>query len=157
MKTPIVTLSTFIVFLTPTSMVREPFLMLLIRSRVLEEDLASWFVKFSESIQDSEPDNWLKSNVMVSLTLSTIHKDTEFQDGSWTDKRITRKERTFKLHQTFLKPSWERISKDCTRSDATRVSDTNGDLRSEVNTLRPQVEEERLLVSKERKSDFVFI
>ena len=90
---------------------------------------------------------------MVLPTSSTIQKDTESQDGSSTDKRITRKERTSKLLLTSFKPNSEKTSKDCTRSDVTRVLDTNGDSRSEVNTLRPPVEEERLSVSKERKND----
>ena len=91
---------------------------------------------------------------MVLLTLSATLKDTEFQDGSSTDKRITRKERTSKLLQTSSKPSSEKTSKDCIKSDVTKVSDTNGVLRSEVSTPKPQEEEERLLVSKERKNDF---
>ena len=139
-------------------MVREPFLMLLIKLKVLEEDLVSSSVKSSESTQDSEPDNWPKPNVMVLPTSSTILKDTESQDGSSTDKRITRKERTSKSLLTSLKPNSEKTSKDCTKSDVTRVLDTNGDLRSEVNTPKPLVEEEKLSVSKERKNDtFVHI
>ena len=138
-------------------MVREPFLMLLIKLKVLEEDLVSSSVKSSESTQDSEPDNWPKPNVMVLPTSSTIQKDTESQDGSSTDKRITRKERTSKSLLTSFKPNSEKTSKDCTRWDVTRVLDTNGDLRSEVNTPRPPVEEEKLSVSKERKNDLLYV
>jgi len=43
--------------------------------------------------------------------------------------------------------------KDFIKLDATRVSDTNGDLKSEVNTPKLLVEEERPSVSKERKND----
>jgi len=92
---------------------------------------------------------------MVSLTSSTILKDTESQDGSSTDKKITRKARTSKSLPTSSKPSSEKTSKDFIRSDVTRVSDTNGDSRSEVNTLKPQAEEEKPSVSKERKSDCI--
>jgi len=86
-----------------------------------------------------------------------IQKDTEFQDGSSTDKKITRKERTSKSHLTSSKPNSEKISKDYIKSDVTKVLDTNGVSRSEVNTPRQQAEEEKPSVSKERKSDFVFI
>ena len=43
--------------------------------------------------------------------------------------------------------------KGCLKSDAIAVSGTNGDSKSEDNILRPLVEEEKLLVSKERKND----
>ena len=80
-------------------------------------------------------------------------KDMESQDGFWTDKEITEKEKIYKLLPTFCKPSWERISKECIKLDATRVLDTNGDLKLEVSTPKPQEEEERLSVSKKRKND----
>ena len=43
--------------------------------------------------------------------------------------------------------------KDYTKSDVIKVSDTNGDLRLEVNTQKQQEEEERQSVLKERKND----
>jgi hypothetical protein len=78
----------------------------------------------------------------------------ESQDGSLTEIKISKKVKIFKSHPIFLKQNSEKISKDCTRSDVTKVLDTNGDLKSEVNTLKLLVEEEKLSVSKERKSDF---
>lgn len=83
----------------------------------------------------------------------TIQKDTESQDGSWTDKEITEKVRTFKSLPTFYKQNSEKISKECTKSDAIKVLDTNGDSKLEGSILRPLVEEERQLVWKERKND----
>jgi hypothetical protein len=75
------------------------------------------------------------------------------QDGSWTDKKIIKKVKIFKWLQTFFKLNSEKILKDFTKSDVIKVSDTNGDLRLEDNTLRQQVEEEKQSVSKERKND----
>jgi hypothetical protein len=59
------------------------------------------------------------------------------------------------LHQTFFKPNLEKILKDYIKSDVTKVLDINGVLKLEVNTLKPPAEEEKQLVSKERKSDFI--
>jgi len=86
-------------------MEKEPSHTLLIKSKVLEEDSDSLSAKFSESTQNSELVNSLKLNVTVSPTLLMIQKDTESQDGSLTDKKITRKERTFKSPPTFSKPN----------------------------------------------------
>lgn len=82
-------------------------------------------------------------------------KDMVSQDGSLTDKKIIKKERIFKSHQTSFKLNSERILKDYTKSDATKVLDTNGVSKLEVNILKQLVEEERLSVYKERKSDFI--
>jgi len=82
-----------------------------------------------------------------------ILRDTEYQDGSSIDREISSKERTFKLPLTFSKPSSEKILKDCSRSEVTVVSDTNGDLKSEDSTPKLPEEEEKLLVSRERKND----
>ena len=84
-----------------------------------------------------------------------IQKDTAFPDGSWIDKEISSKERISKLPPTSSKPSSEKISKDYSRSEATVVSDTNGDSESEDNTPKPPEEEEKLSVSRERKNDSV--
>ncbi len=89
------------------------------------------------------------------LTSLLTLKDTASPDGSLTDKRITRKERISKLLQTSSKPSSEKTSKDCIKSDVIKVSDTNGVSRSEVNTPKPQAEEEKPSVSKERKNDCI--
>jgi hypothetical protein len=43
--------------------------------------------------------------------------------------------------------------KECIKSDAIKVFDTNGDLKSEDNTQKLQEEEEKLSVYKERKDD----
>ena len=43
--------------------------------------------------------------------------------------------------------------KECIKSDAIKVFDTNGDLKSEDSTLRLQEEEEKLSVYKERNDD----
>ena len=80
-------------------------------------------------------------------------KDTESQDGSWIDKEISSKERIFKSPPTFSKPNSEKILKDCSRSEVTVVSDTNGDSESEDNTPKLPEEEEKLSVSRERKND----
>jgi hypothetical protein len=82
-------------------------------------------------------------------------KDTESQDGSWIDKEISSKERISKLPPMFSKLSSERISKDCSRSEATVVSDTSGEWESEDNIPKLLEEEEKLSVSKERKNDSV--
>jgi len=92
---------------------------------------------------------------MVLLILLMIPKDTEFQDGSLTEIKISKKVKIFKLLLTSFKQNLEKILKDFIKSDVTRVSDTNGVLKSEANTLRQQVEEEKLLVLKERKSDCI--
>ena len=47
--------------------------------------------------------------------------------------------------------------KDFIKSDVTKVSDINGDLKLEDNTQKLLVEEEKLLVSKERKNDYAYI
>ena len=47
--------------------------------------------------------------------------------------------------------------KDYIKSDVTKVSDINGDLKLEDNTQKLLAEEEKLLVSKERKNDYVYI
>jgi hypothetical protein len=73
-----------------------------------------------------------------------IHKDTESQDGSSTEIKILNKVKIFKSHLTSFKLNLEKILKGCTRSDVIKVSGTNGDLKSEVNTLKQQEEEERL-------------
>ncbi len=45
------------------------------------------------------------------------------------------------------------MSRDCSKSEATAVSDTNGDSKLEDNTPRLPEEEEKLSVSRERKND----
>jgi len=92
---------------------------------------------------------------MVLLILLMILKDTEFQDGSSTEIKISKKVKISKLLLTSFKQNLEKILKDFIKSDVTKVSDTNGVLKLEVNTLRQQVEEEKLLVLKERKSDCI--
>jgi hypothetical protein len=76
-----------------------------------------------------------------------------YQDGSSIDREISSKERIFKLHPTFSKPSSEKILKDYSRSEVTVVSDINGDSKSEGNTPKLPVEEEKPSVSRERKND----
>jgi hypothetical protein len=78
----------------------------------------------------------------------------ESLDGSSTELKITKKERTCKLPPTFSKPNSEKILKDCTRSKPTEVSDTDGVSESEVNTPRQPAVVEAQLVWKERKSDY---
>jgi hypothetical protein len=92
---------------------------------------------------------------MVLLILLMILKDTEFQDGSSTETKISKKVKISKLLLTSFKQNLEKILKDFIKSDVTKVSDTNGVLKLEVNTQRQQVEEEKLLVLKERKSDCI--
>jgi len=94
---------------------------------------------------------------MVLPTSLTTHKDTESQDGSLTEIKISKKVKISKSHLTFFKLNLEKISKDYIKSDVTKVLDINGVLKLEVNTLKPPAEEEKQLVSKERKSDFIFI
>jgi len=136
--------NTFIVFSTPTLMVREPFPSLWTKLRVSDEDLVFSSAKFWESTQNLEPENSQKDNVMPLLTSSTIPKDMEYLNGSSTDKKTTERARTFKSLPTSLKLNSERTLKDSSRSDPTKVWDTNGDLKLEVNTLKQPAEEEKL-------------
>jgi hypothetical protein len=84
-------------------------------------------------------------------------RDTESPDGSSTDNAISRKVKISKLLPTSCKPNSEKTSKDCSRSDQTEVSDTNGDSRLEDSTPKPPEEEEKLSVSRERKNDRCYL
>ena len=97
--------SIFTVFLTLILTAKEPSHTLSIKSRVSEGDSVFSSVKSSELTPGSEPVNSPKPNVTVSPTSSLTQKETESPDGSSTDKKTTRKARTFKWLQTSFKPS----------------------------------------------------
>ena len=75
----------------------------------------------------------------------------EFLDGSSTESEITEKVKIFKWPPTFSRPNSERILKDFIKSKPTEVSDTDGALESEVNTLRLPAVVVLLWVWKERR------
>lgn len=134
-------------------MVRELYLTHCKESEVSAGDSDISFVKYSESILDSEPVNSTKNNAMLLLTLSMILKDTVSPDGSSTEFVTIKKARIFKWPLTSSKPNSERISKDYIKSKPTEVSDTSGVSESEVNTLKQPAVVVQLWVYKEKRND----
>jgi len=126
-------------------------------SEVLEEDSLSWSAERQRSMLAEELVTSAKPKLKSLLISLMIPSEMASPSGSLTDKETSEITHTLNWPPILWILRSEKILKEWRRLDKTEVLDTSGDLRSEVNTVSPLVEEVLPSVSSERKSEMVVL